>query len=89
MSWELRTTSRFDKAIKKLDRATAVQILRALERIAALEDPRRTGKPLTGSLSGFWRYRIGDYRVLAEIEDARLVIVAIDVGHRSTIYRRS
>ena len=43
MSWELRTTSRFDKAIKKLDRVTAVQILRSLDRIAALEDPRLTG----------------------------------------------
>lgn len=45
MSWELHTTSRFDKSIKKLDRTAAVQILRALERIAALEDPRSTGKP--------------------------------------------
>ena len=89
MSWELQTTSRFDKAIKKLDRTAALQVLGALDRIAALEDPRSTGKALTGHLSSYWRYRIGDYWGLAEIQDSRLIIVAVDVGHRSTVYRRA
>lgn len=87
MTWQVRTTARFDKALRKLDRGTAAQIVAALERIAALEDPRSTGRPLTGPLAGYWRYRIGDYRVLAEIQDARLTIIAIDAGHRSKVYR--
>jgi mRNA interferase RelE/StbE len=87
VTWQIRTTAAFDKALKKLDRSTAAQIIAAIERIAGLDDPRSTGKPLTGPLAGYWRYRIGDYRVLAEIQDARLTIVAIDVGHRSKVYR--
>jgi len=85
--WQIRTTAGFDKALKKLHRGTAAQIIAALERIAEREDPRSSGKPLTGALAGYWRYRIGDYRVLAEIQDSSLTIVAIDAGHRSKVYR--
>ncbi|HRP48405.1 MAG TPA: type II toxin-antitoxin system RelE/ParE family toxin [Trueperaceae bacterium] len=52
-----------------------------------LEDPRTRGKLLHGEHAGFWRFRIGDYRVVALIEDRRLVIVAIAIGHRSNIYK--
>ncbi|MDP9092687.1 MAG: type II toxin-antitoxin system RelE/ParE family toxin [Actinomycetota bacterium] len=58
-----------------------------LDEVCQLDDPRQRGKGLTGDLAGYWRYRIGDWRVVAEIRDAELVIVAIGLGHRSTIYQ--
>lgn len=57
-----------------------------LDEVCEFDDPRSRGKGLTGDLAGYWRYRIGDYRVLVEIRDEQLVIVAITLGHRSSIY---
>ena len=51
------------------------------------EDPRSRGKGLTGNLAGFWRYRVGNYRIIASIEDDELLILAINIDHRSRIYR--
>ena len=50
------------------------------------DNPRAQGKPLTANLKGYWRYRIGNYRLLAEINDSELTIVAIEIAHRSTVY---
>ena len=50
------------------------------------ENPRIKGKALTGDLKGLWRYRVGDYRILAEIQDTKIVILILDIGHRSKIY---
>ncbi len=59
-----------------------------LAEIAELDDPRSRGKALTGNLTGVWRYRVGDYRILCDIEDGRLVIVVVDVARRREVYRR-
>ena len=56
-------------------------------RIAGSDDPRRFGQPLTGDLHGFWRYRVGDYRIVAAIEDDRFVVLVVTVGHRREVYR--
>jgi mRNA-degrading endonuclease RelE of RelBE toxin-antitoxin system len=56
-------------------------------RIAGSGDPRRLGQPLTGDRHGFWRYRVGDYRIVAAIEDDRLVVLVVTVGHRREVYR--
>ena len=65
MSWQIETTSRFDKEFKKLDRYTQKLIHGWITKnIDNTDDPRRHGKPLTGDLSGLWRYRIGDYRLI-------------------------
>lgn len=70
-----------------MDKQNAKRILDFLEqRIAILEDPRTSGKPLKGDLGIFWRYRVGDYRVLCEIQDSKLVILAALIGHRKEIY---
>ena len=70
-----------------MDRQSAKRIFDFLEnRIATLEDPRVSGKPLKGDLGIFWRYRVGDYRVLCEIQDGQLVILAALIGHRKEIY---
>ena len=84
--WSLETTREFDKSIRRLDRPVALRIIRELEEVVAAGDPRSRGKGMSGNLAGYWRYRIGDFRVLAVIEDHRLVVIALDVGHRSRIY---
>lgn len=83
--YAVETTPRFDKEFKKLDHYTKRMIKAWIEK--NLTDPRQHGKGLTANRSGQWRYRIGDYRLICEIEDRRLVILALSVGHRSDIYQ--
>jgi mRNA interferase RelE/StbE len=76
------------KELKKLDRKTAARILRTLEtRIATLEDPRTVGAGLKGEHEGYWRWRVGDYRIVATIQDERVTIVVVRVAHRREVYR--
>lgn len=84
--WALETSPQFDTAARKLDRQVAHRVKAYLDEVCELEDPRSRGKGLTGVLTGYWRYRIGDYRVLVEVRDAGLIIIAITLGHRSSIY---
>lgn len=87
MIYQLLTTDRFDKTFKKLDKQTQ-RIIKAWidKNLDGCENPRLHGKGLTANRSGQWRYRVGDYRILAEIRDNEIILVLIDVGHRSTIY---
>ena len=88
MIYQLVTTDKFDKAFKKLDRQTQKIIKAWLDKnLMNCTDPRIHGKGLTSNRSGQWRYRVGDYRILAEIQDERLVLVLIDIGRRSRIYK--
>lgn len=89
MKYTVETTARFDKEFRKLDRYTA-KMLRAwiVKNLVGCEDPRAHGKALSANKSGQWRYRIGDYRLLCLIDDNRLVILALTVGHRREIYDR-
>ncbi|MHA6667658.1 type II toxin-antitoxin system RelE family toxin [Homoserinimonas sp. A447] len=88
-SWRIETTAEFDRSIRKLDRAVARRIIDYLEAVQQLDDPRQRGKALTGEKRGYWRYRVGDFRVLVSVEDERMVVLAIGVGHRSEVYRDS
>lgn len=89
MSYRVETTMRFRKEFKKLDRYTQRILKSWMEKhLIGCEDPRATGKGLTANLAGLWRYRIGDYRLICEIEDEELVILTLTVGHRSEIYRK-
>lgn len=74
--------------MRKLDKQVAARILDALDEIAKLDDPRSKGKVLAGNLAGLWRYRVGDYRILCNIEDGKLVVLVVDVAHRREVYRR-
>jgi mRNA interferase RelE/StbE len=88
MTWAVTLKDSALKQLHKLDRTAAQQILAYLnEKIATSLDPRRFGKSLTGDKSGLWRYRVGDYRIICNILDAELVVVVIEVGHRSDVYR--
>ena len=86
MSFSVETTARFDREFKKLDRYTQKIIKAWIEKhLVGCANPRTHGKGLTADRSGQWRYRIGDYRLICLIEDNRLVILALSVGHRSDI----
>jgi len=79
-------TKTLDK-LEKRDRATVTLIRDAMRAIGVSGLPRSRGKALTEDRAGQWRYRIGDWRVIAELKDRELIIRAVEVGHRSTIYR--
>lgn len=86
--WNVELDERARRALRKLDPSIQSEIVRFLRtRIATPEDPRRFGKPLRHDLKGLWRYRVGDYRLVCQIENGRLVVLVIGIGHRSTVYR--
>ena len=73
--------------IKKMDSSTSKLIRTWIEKnLIDTENPRVKGKALTGDLKELWRYRVGDYRILADIQDDKIVILILDIGHRSKIY---
>ena len=75
------------KTLKKLDRYTALLITAWIRKnIEGCTDPRLHGKSLTGDKAGQWRYRVGDYRILAEISDERVIVLVLRIGHRKDIY---
>lgn len=88
MTYHVEFSKRALKDIKKLDKATAALILGWIRKsLEGCENPRAHGKGLTANHSGEWRYRVGDYRLLAEIQDGKLVIIMLTVGHRSEVYK--
>lgn len=74
------------KQLKKLDKPMSSRIVAYMAEVAKLQNPRDRGKMLVGNLLGFWRYRVGDYRILCRIKDNELVITVVDVGHRREVY---
>ena len=87
MSYRVEFTESARKELKKLDKYTAALILSWIRKnLEGCQNPRQHGKALTANHSGQWRYRIGNYRLIAEIEDNRLVILLLAVGHRRDIY---
>ena len=89
MVWTIEFDPAAAKELRKLGPDTSKRILRFLEeRIAPLGDPRSVGEPLHGSRLGeFWKYRLGDYRIIASIEDQKVCILVIRVGNRREVYR--
>lgn len=89
MPWTIEYDERAVKELKKLDAQTQRKILDYFDnRVAVAENPRQFGKPLAAGFAGLWRYRIGDYRVICKIENERLVILLLRIGHRSKVYSR-
>lgn len=86
MTWRVEYAPRAAKAMRKLDRQVARRVFDALERLKTLDDPTGPCKALNGPLDGLWRLRVGDYRVVLDIRRDEVVIIAVDLGHRSTIY---
>ena len=87
MKYTVKTTSRFDKEFKKLDKYTMKMMKSWINKnLVGCENPRLHGKELTSNRSGQWRYQIGDYRLICSIEENELVILALSVGHRHDVY---
>jgi mRNA interferase RelE/StbE len=89
MAWKLELSSLAQKNLDQLDPQHARRVLSFLrDRVAPLDDPRSIGQALSGSRLGeFWKYRVGDIRIIARIEDQALCILIITLGHRREIYR--
>ena len=88
MNYRLYYTKEAKKALKKLDKPILVMVKAWIEKnLNNTDDPRRYGKALKGKYCGYWRYRVGNYRLICEIRDRELVIIHIDLGHRREIYR--
>jgi mRNA interferase RelE/StbE len=87
LTWSVEWDERARRELRRLDPAVQRQILRYLrERIAGSNDPRRFGRSLGGQLGGLWRYRVGDYRLVCEVANDRLVVLVLAVGHRKDVY---
>lgn len=87
MAWTLEIEARAEKALAKIASTDGKRIVAAMRVLASGENPRLKGRAMVGEYAGHWRYRIGDYRVIARIEDGRMTIVVIAIGHRRDIYR--
>ena len=88
IKWSLEFTERANKDFKKLDTEAYRRITNFIDKsLLTAENPRLLGKSLSGNLKEFWRYRIGDYRLICEIVDHKLTIIAVKIDHRSKVYK--
>jgi mRNA interferase RelE/StbE len=87
-TWRIEIKRNAEKQIKKLPRAAQESIVSFLrDRLAASENPRQWGRPLQVEKRGLWRYRVGDYRLICDIQDAIITVLVLEVGHRKDVYR--
>ena len=88
MAWTIEYTETAKKQLRKLDKLAARRIVDFMdERVAPSDDPRTLGKALKGSLGDPWRYRVGDYRILCDIQDGVLTVLVLQIGNRREVYR--
>ncbi len=88
MTWNLDIERFALKELGKLDKTVQERVLRFLKtRLIKRENPRDLGEALSGELGGYWKYRVGDYRIITKIEDQTITIYVIAIGHRSGIYK--
>lgn len=87
MVWQIEFADSALKQLKKLDKHVANKILTFLEKkVATLEDPKSAGKPLSGHLATFWRYRVGDFRIICNLDSKSITVLVLKVSHRSKVY---
>jgi mRNA interferase RelE/StbE len=89
LAWTISYTETALKQLRKLDRSLARRLVDFMdERVAVQADPRSMGTALTGPLLGsYWRYRVGDYRIICDLQDDRVVVLVLEIGHRKEVYR--
>ncbi len=88
MAWRIDLTETATKQLSKLDKIEVRRITTFLrQRLTTLDDPRSTGKALTGPLGGLWCYRVGDHRIICEIQDGALCVLVVKIGNRREVYR--
>ena len=87
MIWDIDFTESASRQLSKLDRQSAARITAYLRaRVSPLDDPRSLGHRLVGPLAGYWRYRVGDYRIICDIQDKRVRVLVVRIGHRREVY---
>lgn len=87
-TWRIEITRTATKRITRLDHQAQKAILKFLrERLSTAENPRQWGSALQGDKRGLWRYRVGDYRLICDIQDEKVVVLVLEVGHRKDVYR--
>ena len=87
MAWQINFDDSAFKELSKLDKQTQKNIARYLrDRVAVSDDPHQFGQPLRANLSGLWKYRVGNYRIICSINDHELTVLVLRVGHRRQIY---
>jgi mRNA interferase RelE/StbE len=89
LAWLIEFESGAEKDLQRLDKQVALRIVRFLrERVAVLDNPRSISEALTGSkLGNYWKYRVGDYRIIADIQNARVCVQVVRLGNRREVYR--
>lgn len=89
MAWTIEISDVAERSLKKVSSSDAKRIADFLyRRVLAMDNPRRLGQALQGSkLGDLWRYRVGDFRILCRLQDQRLVILVVEIGHRRDVYR--
>jgi mRNA interferase RelE/StbE len=88
LAWTIELSDSARRDLQKLDRQAAKRIRNFLrDRVATSDDPRSVGKATSGPLAGYWRYRVGDYRIVCEIQDGRVTVFVIRIGDRKDVYR--
>jgi len=87
LAWKIEYAETAQRQLAGIDQKVAKSIMRYLdERVATDEDPRRFGDPLKRDLSGLWKYRVGAFRIIVEIQEDRVVVLVVRIGHRSKVY---
>jgi mRNA interferase RelE/StbE len=86
--WTIEITRTAERQINKLDASAQKSIVSFLrERLKSAENPRQWGKPLHGDKRGLWRYRVGDFRLICDIQDKKITVLVLEVAHRKDVYR--
>lgn len=88
MVWKLELTGNSKKQLAKLDHSIRKLLAAFFDDLVQLQEPKVKGKALVGNLTGLWRYRVGDFRVICQIRGATITILVLDIGHRKEIYKK-
>ncbi len=87
MTWTIKFNKKSEKELSKLDKQAQVTIINFLLKLEKKSNPRDTGRALKGELGLFWRYRVGDYRIICKIEDEMITVLVLAIGHRKEVYK--
>ena len=87
MNWNFEFSAKADKQLLALDKPIRERIRKFVKDLRELPNPRMRGEPLTGNLADFWKYRVGDYRLICRIQDDKLLVLVVKIGHRREIYK--
>jgi len=86
LKWTIKFDAKVEKSLRKLEPRQLLKIQEYLE-VKIIKNPKKFGKPLKGRLAGLWRYRVGDYRIICQLQDDTLLVLIVKIGHRKDIYK--